>query len=109
MRWSERLRKIRSKRIPPRGEERRAATRLEPRAAGPIGSPALRIVGGPRDAGRPSRGYRPDGCSVAGEGVPLAAGAGLTVPEAGAELPAAGAALGLLAAGGGLELLENGL
>ena len=81
MRWSERLRKIRSKRIPPRGEERRAATRLEPRAAGPIGSPALRIVGGPRDAGRPSRGYRPDGCSVAGEGVPLAAGAGLTVPE----------------------------
>src|SRR5215472_1011013 len=35
-------REIESKRTPPRGEERRAATRLEPRAAGPIGSQAPR-------------------------------------------------------------------
>ena len=79
----------------------------------PAGSDQLRPTSQDRrSARRPSRSYRPDGCSVGAAGVPLAAGAGLAVlleAGAGVELLAAGAAPGLLAGGGGLELLANGL
>src|SRR5262249_8212575 len=50
MRAEPRLQEIESKQTPPRGEERRAATRLEPPAAGSIGSQARKDEAEQRNA-----------------------------------------------------------